>query len=242
MLAVETATSCQSVAILDEDRVLAQSDADAAGSHTRWLVPTIDRLLSTLHVRFVDLDGLAVSIGPGSFTGLRVGLSTLAGFRFVTDLPLVAVPTLEAMAWNVRGVEGPICPMVRARTGEVYWALFQWVGEELKRLTEDQVASLETVAQSIHERTMMFGEGWVHNRVQFTPLLGSLWWEPHKDAMIASAVSVGVVGLNLLKRGEFTNPGLAPRYIQRTAAELNWKPDGRLSIPQSQYKNMSLTR
>ena len=95
VLAVETATSWQSVAILDESRVLARHDQDAAGSHAKLLLPTIDRLFCETGLTLTQLDGLVVSIGPGSFTGLRVGLATLLGFRTISRLPLSVVPTLE---------------------------------------------------------------------------------------------------------------------------------------------------
>ena len=103
VLAVETATSWQSVAILDDSRVLARYDQDAAGSHAKLLLPTIDRLLRETGVALKQLDGLAVSIGPGSFTGLRVGLATLLGFRTISRLPLAVRPTLEGMGLSLQG-------------------------------------------------------------------------------------------------------------------------------------------
>ena len=94
VLAVETATSWQSVAILDDSRVLARHDQDAAGSHAKLLLPTIDRLFRETGLTLKQLDGLAVSIGPGSFTGLRVGLATLLGSRLIVRNPRsVARPT-----------------------------------------------------------------------------------------------------------------------------------------------------
>src|SRR5690242_7052400 len=103
ILAIETATAWQCVALLDGERVVGRRDQDAAGSHARLLLPAIDRLLSEAGLRPAQLDGLVVSIGPGSFTGLRVGLATALGIRTIAGLPLVAVPTLEGMAWNQRG-------------------------------------------------------------------------------------------------------------------------------------------
>ena len=124
VLAVETATSWQSVAILDDDRVLARCDQDAAGSHARLLLPAVDRLFSQTGLVPAKLDGLVVSIGPGSFTGLRVGLSTVLGFRTITRVPLAVVPTLEGMAWSLRASNERLCPVLNSRRGELYWALF----------------------------------------------------------------------------------------------------------------------
>src|SRR4029078_296602 len=144
ILAVETATAWQSVALLDGERVIARHhqdaagshaqlalpalerviarhDQDAAGPHAKLLLPAIDRLFSESGCLPAQLDGLVVSIGPGSFTGLRVGLSTVLGIRTITQLPLVLVPTLEGMAWNLCDVELPLCPVINSRRGEVYW-------------------------------------------------------------------------------------------------------------------------
>ena len=133
VLAVETATSWQSVAILDESRVLARHDQAAAGSHAKLLLPTIDRLFRETGLTLKQLDGLVVSIGPGSFTGLRVGLATLLGFRTISQLPLAVVPTLEGMAWNLRGTSMLLCPILNSRRGELYWALFRWTSDDRDR-------------------------------------------------------------------------------------------------------------
>src|SRR2546426_5037109 len=109
ILAVETATSRQSVAVLDGPRVLARSDEEAAGSQARLLIPTIDRLLKTSGLTLSSLEGLAVSIGPRSFTGLRGGLATMLGLPATTGLPLAAVPALEAVVRDLtRGEEAPL--------------------------------------------------------------------------------------------------------------------------------------
>lgn len=233
LLAVETATFRQSVALLEDTQVLASSDEDTAGAHAKWLVPTIDRLLRSVDLSLADLNGLAVSIGPGSFTGLRVGLATMLGFRLVTGLPLAAVPTLEGLAWNLRGETDPLCPMLKARAGEVYWGLYQWTSAgNLQPRTEDRVGSLESLATAIQGPTLVVGEGWVLNRPELRRLLGPRMRdirEAAPEAMGASAVSVGLAGLDLLKRGMVAGPGLAPRYVQRTEAEIRWQAKHQVS-------------
>ncbi len=224
ILAVETATSCQSVAILDGARVVARSDEEAAGSHARLLIPTIDRLLKASGLTLSSLEGLAVSIGPGSFTGLRVGLATMMGLRAATGLPLAAVPTLEAMVWNVPRADVPLCPILKARTGEVYWGLYRWTGVgTLQVLEAERVGPLELVVQSFVGPTVVLGEGWAANRNELRRLLGAREGEVREapgGAMAASAVSVGLAGLERLARGDIAGQGLSPRYVQRAEAEL----------------------
>ncbi len=222
LLAVDTASSRQSVALLAGDTVLARSDEEAQGSHARKLLPTIDRLLAGQHLGLRDLEGLAVSIGPGSFTGLRVGLATMLAFRSVTGTPLAAVPTLEGMAWNVRGAHDVICPMLKARTGELYWGLFRWQEGVLERLTEDQVGSPRVLAESLHGPTLALGDGWDSYGREIVASLapGASIRSAPAGAMAPSAVSVGLAGLSMLARGEQAGPSLSPRYIQQAEAEL----------------------
>jgi universal bacterial protein YeaZ len=227
ILAVDTATGRQSVAILDGTRVLVRSDEDAQGAHARRLVPTIDRLFAESGIALSTLNGLAVSIGPGSFTGLRVGLATMMGFRTVAGLPLAAVPTLEALAWNHREAGRTVCPMLRARTGEVYWALYQWTSDTtLTRISEERVGTLRTWAESVTGRPLVLGEGWEANRGTLRSLLDDRKTtvdEASREAMPVSAVSVGLAGMERLAQGDTARLGLAPLYVQRAEAEVAWE-------------------
>ncbi len=233
ILAVETATAWQSVALVEGDRVLGRSDKEAAGSHAKTLLPAIDRVLASCGMALTQLDGLAVSIGPGSFTGLRVGLATMMGFRAVTGLPLAAVPTLEAMAWNLRGAPELLCPILRARTGEVYWAQYQWLADgSLKQVQEERAGTLEALAQSAHAPVLMFGEGWLQHNKELGRLLNrqpGASGDAPPEAMRPSAVSVGRAGAERLSRGEAAAPGLAPLYVQRAEAEIVWERRGAVS-------------
>jgi tRNA threonylcarbamoyladenosine biosynthesis protein TsaB len=171
-----------------------------------------------------DLDGLALSIGPGSFTGLRVGLATLLGFRSVTGLPVAAVPTLQALAYNAKKSTIPICPILKCRQGEVYWAQYERTGTgELKPLLEERVGPPAEVSGTLRKPTVVLGPGWQlyedhiatamdRRQNHFQPALLE-WMRP-------SAVTVGLMGMMHLKKGEVLEIGQAPRYVQRAEAEL----------------------
>jgi len=223
LLAVETATGCQSVALMDGLILLARCDLHTAGHHGKHLIPTIDKVLRTAGHELSDIQGLAVSIGPGSFTGLRVGLATMMGFRMVTGMPLAAVPTLEAMAWNVRSSPMRLCPILKARTGEVYWAFYEWKESGLMQIGEDQVGPLRKLAEALTEPTMVYGEGWQANREELRRMLsisGKTVQEADADMMAASAVSVGLAGNEKIRKNDIAGFGLSPRYVQRAEAEL----------------------
>ena len=219
ILAVETGTSLQSVALLRENRVLAHRSQEAKGSHTKVLLPAIHEVLSSQSLKPTDLKGLAVSIGPGSFSGLRVGLATMTGFRMALNIPLVTVPTFEAMAWNLRGAEVPICPILKARSGIVYWARFRWEGEKLVQLVAAQVGSLDALARSLLEPTLVYGEGWMLNREAFLGM-SDMMREGPTEAMNASAINVGLASLSRFKSRNFAEHGLTPNYVQPSYAEM----------------------
>ena len=231
LLAVETATSWQSVALLDDDQVLAHHDQDAAGSQARLLLPAIDQLLSETGLRLTHLDALACSIGPGSFTGIRVGLATCLGLRAATDLPLALVPTLEALALNVKGTPWPICPVLTSRKGEVYWAIFRRRNGQLERALAEHVGSPLALAQSITEPTMLLGVGWTamesEIRAALPPSIKVIGGPP--SAGKPSAVTVGLVALEKLRQGEAAGLQITPLYVQRAEAELKYEQSGGLS-------------
>jgi tRNA threonylcarbamoyladenosine biosynthesis protein TsaB len=219
------------VAILDGSRVLGRHDQDAAGSHAKLLLPTIDRLFCETGLTLKQLDGLVVSIGPGSFTGLRVGLATLLGFRTISQLPLAVVSSLEGMAWNLRGTSTLLCPILNSRRGEVYWALFRWISEDrLERVVSEQVGTAVMLGSGLTESALVFGEGWT---VEASAIRGSIApsvtvTEAPEAAMKPSAVSIGLAGIERLRQGERAGTGISPLYVQRTAAELKYEESGGL--------------
>jgi len=232
VLAIDTATAWQSVALLDDQTVLGRHDQDATGAHTKLLLPTIDRLFTETGLSLGQLDGLVVSIGPGSFTGLRVGLATMLGFRTVCRLPLAVVPTLEGMAWNLRDTSELLCPVLNSRRGELYWAVFRWTSEgRLARVLSEQVGTPARLGSSLHESTIVFGEGWHAESAAIRAALppASAILEARREAARPSAVSIGLAGIVKLRHGERAGTGVSPFYVQRPEAELKYEQSGAVS-------------
>ena len=222
LLAVETATRYQSVALMDGKILLAEKSQENCTSHASSLIPAIQDLLDSLPCPFSAIEGLAVSAGPGSFTGLRVGLSTMVGFRTVTGLPLVTVPTLEAMAWSHRSSVHPVCPMLVARTNEVYWAQFQWQDGHVVRLLEDRVGTIRDIMDSIRQPTVFFGEGWLRHQRVIMEALGDVAICGASESMNPSAYHVGLASLDAFQTGQVAGSQLSPHYVQRSEAEVQW--------------------
>ncbi len=227
VLAIETATPCHSVALLRGHEVAACVERHADGSHAKWIIPTVDVVLKTAGLTVRDVGGIAVSIGPGSFTGLRVGLATALGLRAVNKVPLVAVPTLEALAWNVREEGQDVCPILKARAGEAYWAVYRWTPEGRPvQVQEARVGPLELIPASLSRTTVVLGDGWLAYEARLRALFaagpGRVRPAPAKR-LLPSAISVGRAALGRLERGEVESGGLSPQYVQRSEAELNWE-------------------
>ena len=232
VLAVDTATAWQSVALLRGENVLALAEQDADGSHARSLMGAIDRVLHEGSVRLKELQGLAVSIGPGSFTGLRVGLATMLGFRAVLGLPIAPVPTLEAMAWNLRDVNGLLVPILKSRHNEVYWAAYEWLPESgLHSLIAEQVGPPSSVAGALQvpKTCTVFGDGWQAYEKEIREAVESAGGKVQavsREKQRPSAVSVALAGQPRLVSGQVAEEDLVPRYVQRTEAEVQFEQQG----------------
>ena len=232
ILAVETATTWQSVAILEDDRILSVHEQEAGGIQGSLLLPTIDRLLSQSGLQLGDLNGLACSVGPGSFTGIRVGIATCLGLRRAIGLPLTLVPTLEAMARSLESVLVPVCPVLVSRRGEVYWAIFRWIGDgRFDRIVGEQVGTPGAFAQSLTEPTVVFGTGWSSMESEIRaalPASVTVTVGP-QHVFKPSAIQVARIGLERLRRGEIAGHLVMPLYVQRTEAEIQYDRSGGVS-------------
>ncbi|BCA53454.1 putative Peptidase M22 [Nitrospira sp. KM1] len=229
VLAVDTATAWQSVAILDGDHVLGRHDQQAAGAHVKLLLPTIDKLLAVTGLSLERLDGLVASIGPGSFTGLRVGLATILGFRSVTQTPFAVVPTLEAMAWNLRGSTRLLCPVLNSRRGELYWAVFQWTKDGLRHVVAEQVGSPEMLGRALSmDSVVLYGEGWSTEAKAIRSAAPKMLHieEAADEVQRPSAVSVALAGMARLAANDTAGIGVSPFYVQRPEAEIRFEQSG----------------
>ncbi len=232
ILAVETATARQSVAILENDRILAVREQEAGGAHGTLLLPAIDLLLTQSGLTLRSLDGIACSIGPGSFTGLRVGLSTCLGLRAAIGFPLVLVPTLEAMARNVGATSLAICPVLPSRRGEVYWAIFRRTQEgHLHRVLSEQVGTPGSLASSLNEETIIFGEGWssMEHEIRVALPASVSISQVSEQVVVPSAVQIAHLGIKRLQQGEIAGDVITPLYVQRAEAERQYEQSGGVS-------------
>jgi tRNA threonylcarbamoyladenosine biosynthesis protein TsaB len=224
ILGIETATKTGGVAIVSDDGVLAEYTLNIEATHSERLMSTVDRVLKDTGLALSRIDGYGVSIGPGSFTGLRIGLSTVKGLAFTTGKPLAAVPTLKALAWNVPYSRHQVCPLLDAKKKEVYAALYRHDGRDLLPVWGEAVVPLAELAERITGEVVFTGEGARLFTGEIERLFGTRAHIAPLSAMVPSAASVAEIALMMLKGGQRADPdNLSPLYIRRPEAELAWE-------------------
>ena len=230
ILAMETSTLAGSIALLDappEDQglphILGEVILNVPATHSERLLPAIDRLLADACLTVRQIQGIALAIGPGSFTGLRIGVSTVKGLAFALGVPVVGVPTLDALAQNLRYAQGLVCPIIDARKKEVYAALFRADGRgRLTKESDDWVLAPEDLCARIPEPVIFLGNGIeAYGGVLRERLASRALFAP-PEFSFPRAVHVGCLSIPRFHKGQTVDLfSFAPTYIRRSEAEIH---------------------
>ena len=222
ILAIETSTMLGGVAIADEKGLIAESRLNVKSTHSERLMMTIDQQLRHSELSLHDIDLFAVASGPGSFTGLRIGLSTAKGLCYATGKPLVMVPTLDAFAEAFAYARYPVCIMLDARKGEVYASVYRWDGTMVKILDEVSAPPEELFRNAVGP-VILAGEGAQVYRRRLADLLGDRALFAPDPLMVPSPAQVALLGLGKAQRDDFTDASVAePLYVRKSEAEVKW--------------------
>lgn len=149
ILALETSAKAVSAAVCENGKILCSGYQDTGLTHSRTLMPIVEHILKNTDLSMADLDAIAIAVGPGSFTGIRIGVSAAKGLAFAVDKPAIGVSTLAAMARNVAFADGLVICAMDARRNQIYNALFEAKDGQLTRLTEDRAIALAELAEEI---------------------------------------------------------------------------------------------
>jgi tRNA threonylcarbamoyladenosine biosynthesis protein TsaB len=223
VLGVETATPLCGVAVVDGEEILVEYRVQARFSHAEHLLGLVDQAMSEIGIGIEDLDGVALTVGPGYFTGLRIGVATVKGLLSGLSTPVAAVPTLEALAWNVPSARIPVCPMLDARKGEVYAALFEFSDSgDIRRMGEDRIIAPDRLLEGLSGEVLFLGEGAMRNETLIRGRLGDSARFAHPEQKDPAPSVVARIGLGRLVRGEGVSvESLEPIYLRRSDAEVH---------------------
>lgn len=222
LLALDTTSHGCSVAISDDHRILAELIIEKKETHSKHLMSLIDSAIHVAGMALDDLDAFAVARGPGSFTGLRIGLSTIKGICFATEKPLVGVSSLEALAQGAAGFGFPVCPIIDARKNEVYQALYSFEDGRCLTLQSPRAVGKEHLCDEIKGKTVFIGSGVHVFGDVICHNLGDRAVIPHPGFHHIKARYICEIAENLLLNGGGDETlGLIPSYIRKSDAELN---------------------
>ena len=222
ILALDTATQSCSVAIVDDGSLLAELTRVNIKTHSPHLMDLINTVCSMANLKAGDVDGFAVTIGPGSFTGLRIGISTVKGLAFSFCKPVIGVSSLDALAWQCAQSAYLICPLLDARKKEVYACRYHFKNNELQKDGSEKVVSPTEAVRGIREPSIFVGNAVQLYRENISAVLGELahfaTWGQHT----IRASSIAWLSMKGFDRKQSDDVALlVPRYIRRPDAEVN---------------------
>jgi len=238
VLAMDTSTLVMGVAVLNEDRLLGEVLTNQKKNHSVRLMPTVERLLAELDVTMRDLRLIAVGMGPGSYTGVRIGVTTAKMMAWALDVPLVGVSTLLTMAAGLGPVDGWICPLIDARRGRVYAGLYRYEGDAVRLVRSETVTAwndwLDDVLAPLEGPVWLGGEDAPIYQEITLAALGERLRLPAPEHRLPRPSQLGRLALQwyggMIPTENFPDPVVvavegddvhrfAPRYLQKTLAE-----------------------
>lgn len=228
VVGLETSSASAGIAVIRDQEVMADATLEIGAVYAEQLPEILERTMGELDLQWSDVDGFAISIGPGSYTGLRVGLSLVKGLAYVTKRPVAAVPTLDAIAFQMPYSRYPVHVLTDARRGQVYEARFETGEGWPKRVTDYRVGLLEDVAASIEDTVVLAGSGVDAYRTRIVAALcdRARFAPPGTGRLLAS--STAFLGLDRLVRDEHASLNeLEPLYLRR--ADFAKQPPSRLA-------------
>ncbi len=227
ILGIDTSTKFCNLGLIEDEDILIECTINGLKKkHSSILVPAIKNLLKTMDLKMEEINGIAVSIGPGSFTGLRIGVGVAKGLSYACSLPLLGITTLDAMAFPLKEISYLICPVLESKKDEIYDVVFRG-GDSLHRVMDykcEDIQSLLVRLSPLKEKIIFLGDGIKKYRDIIKEKIG-------KDALfidsqinLPMATNIAFLGLSKLKKGEEDDIStLTPFYLRKSEAEIIWE-------------------
>ncbi|MDO4345021.1 MAG: tRNA (adenosine(37)-N6)-threonylcarbamoyltransferase complex dimerization subunit type 1 TsaB [Eubacteriales bacterium] len=223
ILGIDSSGLVASVALLEEEQLLAEYTVNYKKTHSQTLLPMLDEIVRMIELDMKELDAIAVAAGPGSFTGLRIGSATAKGLGLALSKPLISVPTVDALAYNLWGTDKVVCPLMDARRNQVYTGIYEFDGGDMRVMEAAMAVGIGEIAERLNhlEREVIFlGDGVpVYRELLEEKLKVPRIYAPaHKNRQQAG--SVAALGLVYAKQGRLeTAAEHQPDYLRLSQAE-----------------------
>lgn len=220
MLSVDSSSKYASVALLKDETVLANYTINSGLTHSQKLMPLIDRLLSDLSLSILDVDLFSCNVGPGSFTGLRIGIALLNGLAMPLNKPIVGVSALESLAYNIYSPNTLVCPIIDAKNNNIYSSLYKYENRNYELISpyfSDNIAELINYLKVIDEPIVFVGDGAYIHKDLLEENLKNISISP----LYLSNVNAASVGAAAFKKynGESEFNEIVPIYLKKSSAE-----------------------
>lgn len=226
VLSVDSSSSTATCALVKDDEVLGEINLNNKKQHSVILMDLIDTLLKEYHIEINSLDGFVISRGPGSFTGLRIGMATLKGLAFGSNKPLTSISTLDALAYNVVSFNGIICPIMDALRENVYTCLYKSENNSLISLIEENCLSISELVDILKEKNLpiiFVGDGVSKHKDFLKENLPNCIFAPN-HSNFPKASSVGELGIKKIKDGIMEDlDSINPIYLRKSQAEREYE-------------------
>jgi tRNA threonylcarbamoyladenosine biosynthesis protein TsaB len=223
LLAADTATRSCSVAVTNQGSLLAELTTVSDQTHSRHLLKMISSVIETAGLTTSELDGFAVTVGPGSFTGLRIGISSIKGLAVATNKPAVGISSLEALAAQTAPCSYLVCSLLDARKGQVYFSRYRWEETDLTKECEEMVSAPGDMLAGIREPCVFVGSGVRLYQEMIKTQLGERAYFAPENQNIIRAATVARLGLRRFDHQTTDDiDRLVPHYVRKSDAELNF--------------------
>jgi tRNA threonylcarbamoyladenosine biosynthesis protein TsaB len=221
ILSIDSASKVATVAITNENGLIAEYTLNNKLEHSVLLMDMIDKILKDSDLTIDNIDGFAVSKGPGSFTGLRIGMATIKGLSFGSNKPYVSISSLDSLAYSLINFDGIICPIIDALRDSVYTCLYKNNNGNLDALTDYSALDLEELVSLLKEKgekVIFTGDGLVKHKEYLKNNLENCHFPPNHLSLLRAS-SLGELGLKLLLEGNVDDPNSSPFYLKKPQAQ-----------------------
>jgi len=222
VLTGDTSTQYCGISILSDKEVMVELSFQNQATHSRNMIENIDYCLNLCGKTVQDIDLFAAGIGPGNFTGVRIGVSTLKGLAYSTGKPLLGISSLDALAYQLKFSERPVCAAIDARRGEVYYAFYYFNDSKLVYKTEEKVAKPEMISKDTDVRGILItGSGGRLYKDIFDLSFENVYYAPCFQSRVSTSASGELALDRYLATGKDETFGVVPNYIRKSNAEEN---------------------